>query len=64
MAYWQAVTLADEYNDVKTAAKILSSMLIKEARKDHWIDLIKRLQYCGIIERQGAGDELLAQLDL
>ncbi len=64
MAYWQAVTLADEYNDVKTAAKILSPMLIKEARKDHWIDLIKRLQYCGIIERQGAGDELLAQLDL
>jgi uncharacterized Ntn-hydrolase superfamily protein len=62
MAYWQAVTLADEYSDIKTAAQILSPMLTMEARKEHWIDLIKRLQDCGIIERQGAADELLTQL--
>jgi hypothetical protein len=64
MAYWQAVTLSDEYRDIQAAVEILAPMLTMDSRKDHWIDLIKRLQSCGIIEREGAGDELLAMLDV
>lgn len=64
LAYWQAITLADDHNDIREAVKILSPMLAKETRKDYWIDLIKRVQDCGIIERQGAGSELLNALEI
>jgi len=62
MSFWQAVRLADGHADVQTAAEILSPMLAKDERREHWIDLIKRIQECGIIERPGAGDELIAAL--
>jgi uncharacterized Ntn-hydrolase superfamily protein len=62
LSFWQAVTLADEHADIQTAAKILAHMLAKDERREHWIDLIKRIQDCGIIKRQGAGDELIAAL--
>jgi uncharacterized Ntn-hydrolase superfamily protein len=64
MAYWQALTLADKYNDVQAAADILSPMLLKNSHKDQWVDLIRRVQICGILEREGAGDELFAALDI
>ena len=63
MSYWQAVTLADEGADVQSAVKILAPMLSGDPRVEHWIDLTRRIQACGIIERSGAGDELLAALD-
>lgn len=63
LAYWQAIALADNHSDIRAAVKILAPMLTSETRKDYWIDLIKRLQDCGIIEREGAGDELLTALD-
>jgi uncharacterized Ntn-hydrolase superfamily protein len=61
-AYWQAVTLADKPADVKTAADILRPVLEKDARRTQWIDLIRRLQACGLIERAGAAEELIAAL--
>lgn len=64
LPYWQAITLADDHSDVQEAVKILSPMLTSDSRKDYWLDLIKRLQDCGIIEREGAGDELLSALDI
>ena len=64
MGYWQALTLADDHNDIQAALDILFPMLSVDSRKDHWIDLIRRVQNCGIIEREGAGDELLAALDI
>lgn len=62
MPFWQAVTLADKPGDLPTAIKILKPMLEQEPRREYWIDLIHRLQVCGMIERSGAGDELISAL--
>jgi uncharacterized Ntn-hydrolase superfamily protein len=63
-AFWQAVTLADKPSETQKAVEILKPMLLEDVRRDHWVDLIGRLQDCGIIERQGAGDELIQALNL
>lgn len=63
IAYWQAVTLADAYADVQGAAAILRPMLANDPRRSEWVGLIHRLQACGLIERAGAGAELLAAVD-
>jgi uncharacterized Ntn-hydrolase superfamily protein len=59
IAYWQAVTLADKPADVETAASILRPALAHEARRDHWIALLRRLQACKLMEREGAAEELI-----
>jgi uncharacterized Ntn-hydrolase superfamily protein len=63
MAFWQALRLADELDDVAAGAAILNEMLARVDRRAQWIDLIRRLQDCGSIERPGAADELIAALD-
>ncbi|MBA3869633.1 MAG: DUF1028 domain-containing protein [Anaerolineae bacterium] len=60
LAFWQAVTLADKTGDIDTAASILKPMLAAEVRREEWIELIRRLANCGLIERQGADAELIA----
>jgi uncharacterized Ntn-hydrolase superfamily protein len=62
LAYWQAVTLAD-VADIQTAATILRPAIAQHERRDHWIDLLRRLQACGISEREGAAEELIAALE-
>jgi hypothetical protein len=37
-------------------------VLAADPLRSQWLELIKRLQASGIIERPGAGDELLAAL--
>jgi uncharacterized Ntn-hydrolase superfamily protein len=63
MAFWQAVQLADSAADPHAGAAILQEMLAQVDRRAQWIDLIRRLQACGSIERAGAGDELIAALN-
>jgi uncharacterized Ntn-hydrolase superfamily protein len=64
MAFWQAIQLADVASDVETAAQILGEMLAHEKdRRTQWIDLIRRMQACGAIERAGAGEDLIAALE-
>jgi uncharacterized Ntn-hydrolase superfamily protein len=63
MAFWQAIQLADGAGDVGAGAAILREMLAQADRRAQWIDLIRRLAACGAIEREGAGDELIAALD-
>jgi uncharacterized Ntn-hydrolase superfamily protein len=63
MAFWQAVQLADSGADPRAGAAILRQMLAGVDRRAQWIDLIRRLQACGSIKREGAGDELIAALD-
>jgi uncharacterized Ntn-hydrolase superfamily protein len=63
IAVWQAVALADEPGDVQTAAAILRPVLVADPRRNQWIEMIRRLQECGIIERARAADELIAALD-
>ncbi len=65
LAFWQAVTLADirpDSQSVSLASRILELALEKESRRDQWLDLIMRLDECGLIKRQGAAQELLAAL--
>lgn len=62
LAFWQAVTLADDAGDAQTGAELLRPVLRDDPRRDHWLDLIARLQQCGLIKRSGAGDELLSLL--
>lgn len=61
--FWQAVTLADKHSEIAGAVEILAPILAKDDRKKHWIELIRRIQECGIIERKGAGDELVNALN-
>jgi len=62
IAFWQAITLIDRkpYDDaVEIAAEIFKAHIVPHERSAEWIDLVRRLQSCGLIEREGAGDELL-----
>lgn len=63
IVFWQAVNLADKQNDVSAAAELLRPVLATDARRDHWIDLLQRLQACGLIERAGAADDLISALN-
>lgn len=62
LAFWQAVKLADQHSAVDVAASILRPVLSRNPRRAHWIDLIRRLQMCGLIESENAGNELIAAL--
>jgi uncharacterized Ntn-hydrolase superfamily protein len=62
LGYWQALTLADEHGEVEKAAQILREVLAQDERRAQWIDLIRRLRACGLIERAGAGEELIAAI--
>jgi len=34
-----------------------------DPRRAYWIELIQRIQACGIIERPGAAEELISHID-
>lgn len=66
IAFWQATTLADANPDadaVSMAARIFNEAMAQEDRREHWLDLIQRIQENGIIERAGAGDELIQAIE-
>ncbi len=50
LAFWQAITLADEHHDVATAVAILEPMLAADERREHWLDLIQRLAECELMK--------------
>lgn len=54
LPYWQAITLADEYDDVATAAAILRPVLLTDERRAQWLELIKRLAECNLIKYENA----------
>jgi uncharacterized Ntn-hydrolase superfamily protein len=59
MPFGQAVTLADKPADVTMAAAILQPVLAADPLREQWLELIRRLQICGLLEREGTSDELL-----
>lgn len=61
-AFWQAITLADNHDDVETAAAILRPALAQDARRDLWIELIRRLGTCGLLEQPTTAQRLIAAL--
>lgn len=65
LAFWQAITLADSNptsEAVSIAGRILRMAMENEPRREQWIDLILRLQECGLITRPNAGQELITAL--
>ena len=61
-AFWQAVTLADTNltdDALRLAADIFNTAMQHDNRREHWLDLIRRLQDNGLIQRERAGDELI-----
>jgi hypothetical protein len=56
--------LADKHGNVAAAATILRPVLANDQRREHWIDLIRRLAVCGLIEREGVDVELIDALSL
>lgn len=65
LAFWQAVSLADQRpseDSLRVAARILAGALERELRRDQWLDLLIRLEDCGLIARQGTAVELLEVL--
>jgi uncharacterized Ntn-hydrolase superfamily protein len=62
LAFWQGISLADKPGDMETAISILKPMLVAEARRSEWIELIRRLANCGLIEREGADADLIRAL--
>lgn len=62
LAYWQGLALADEPADVDKAVDILRPMLLEDPRREHWIELIGRVDQAGLFERQGAAQDLMEAL--
>jgi uncharacterized Ntn-hydrolase superfamily protein len=63
LAFWQAVMLADKHTDIHAAVAILKPVLANDPRRDQWIEVIRRLGYSGLIEREGADMELITALE-
>ncbi|MBZ0302442.1 MAG: DUF1028 domain-containing protein [Anaerolineae bacterium] len=63
LAFWQALALADQQDDVAGAVAILGPVLAAHPRRAHWIDLITRLGICGFIDHPAAGEALCAALE-
>lgn len=62
LAFWQAVTLADEHDDPQMAATILKPVLENDSRRTHWLDLIRRLVDCKLIDHPQQAEKLLELL--
>ena len=62
LAFWQAITLADNSNDVASAVKLMAPVFREDPLQGQWVDLIERIQACGIIEREGVDLELIPAL--
>jgi uncharacterized Ntn-hydrolase superfamily protein len=60
--FWQAAVLADKSADVQTAVEILRPALANDPRREHWIDLLRRMQTGGLLEREGTAEELIRAL--
>ena len=62
LVYWQALVLADVPGDIPAAAALLRDMLDGTENGKDWVELLRRLEPTGILEREGAVQELLEAL--
>ncbi len=63
LGFWQAVALADEEADFQGAVEILGPILRDDRLRAQWLDLLGRIQACGIIENPGIATKLTAALE-
>lgn len=62
LGFWQAASLADQDQPLDEAVAILKPILEREANREDWIDLLRRIQQCGILEREGTAEALIKAL--
>jgi len=61
LAFWQAVTLADQQPyRMQQAGRILNAAITQSERPQQWLDLLHRLESSSIIERNGTAAALIA----
>lgn len=60
--FWQAMVLADNYEDFQGAAQILHEVFENDPQRANWLDLVKRLQACGLMDNEGVAEKVLASL--
>lgn len=66
LAFWQAVAFADaslQPNSESIAARILELAMENEPRQQQWLELLHRLEACGLIENQGTAENLIRALE-
>ncbi len=59
LAFWQAKTLADDFDEVGLAAQIFNETFAQDARRAQWVDLLRRLKDCGLFRSGELADDLL-----
>jgi len=65
LAFWQGVTLTNTLpipEAISIAGRIIAPVFKDDPRRDEWLDLIRRLGACGLIEEPGRADQLLAAI--
>jgi len=62
LAFWQAAALIEHPEHLTRAAGIFNAGLADDPLCTQWIDLLRRLQACGLIARPGAAEELIQRL--
>lgn len=60
--FWQAMNLADERGDVDRAVALLRPAFESHPRRAEWVDLIRRLEACEMLAREGIADQIIARL--
>lgn len=64
IAFWQALALADDGEDIDGAAELLRDMLDGVPNRSAWVEVIRRLGAGGYIERRGVAEALIARVEL
>jgi uncharacterized Ntn-hydrolase superfamily protein len=59
IGFWQAMTLADNFGDPAGAAEIFNQVFTQDPRRAQWMDLMTRLQTCGLLETDGISQWIL-----
>jgi len=60
--FWQAMNAADELGDVAQAVALLRAAFEGHPRRAEWGDLIRRLEACGMLTRDGVANEIITRL--
>ena len=60
--FWQAMNAADELGDVAQAVALLRAAFEGHPRRAEWVDLIRRLEACGMLTRGGIANEIITRL--
>jgi tetratricopeptide (TPR) repeat protein len=62
LAFWQALMLADEGDDIPAAVAVFNEAFTDRADREQWVLLVLRLEDARLIQREGAAQAFVAAL--